>query len=263
MSSRLIKKIHRGILVVMVVTVFLAVFTFVKVLMSSNVILFLSHLVFSLIVFLFYIFYGWNYFISDYVFDKCHVIEYENFLRSKKNKKTSVKMLLEKLDFITGNNSDVDEELTLFIETEKNVLSASNTESIYKNVFDKLRSSDNSFIKSYTEVLEFIKDKKYEEALDKLDRISDINNLFDIPRSFYTAYVLFEMGKCDDEAQNHILFLVNRGRESRYYVLAKQFFKLDDVNSKVASSREKLVIPKYWIAFMAYLIWVALVFIFV
>ena len=258
----MIKKVHLITMMTYFITMFLAIIAFVKILRSSNVILLLVHLAVTLTTIVFYVYYGWNRFIGDYVYDKCHLVEYVDLLNSKKRTNKNAKKVLRDLSFITADNTTVtDSTIDRFIQIEKAILSGDNTEAIDEQIIMDLKQADGSFIPHYTEVLELIMQRNYQHALNKLDSLRNKTNMEDIPRQFYTAYVLDKIGGCNDEIASCISFLSNRGKESRYSEYAKMYLNTGNTVEDKSDTKELTEIPRVWILFIIYVIWMVLLYI--
>lgn len=260
----MIRRAHLLTMIAIFITLFLAVIVMGKMLCSSNSILFLVHLVVTITTLFLYAFLGWRRFIGDYVYDRCHLKEYENFLYPKKIKNKTTKKVLRDLSFMTGNNTlATDQAIENFMQVEKEVLSESNTEAISEQVLLALKHTDGNYIPYYTGVIELIMQGNYQDALKKLDCLNNQTNMADIPRQFYTAYILDKIGGSEDEIKSCISFLLNRGGDTRYSEYVKQYINARNIVEDEADSKDLLEIPRLWIVFAFYAIWIVLLYLLV
>ena len=259
----MIKRVHLWSIITLLFSVALSLMSFGKFQYSSGEIIFLVHFVVTMITILLYVIYGWNRFIGDYVGDKCHLKEYENLLYSKKVKTKSAKNVLRELSFFTGRNAhDSDPVIETFIQVEKAVLSG-NKETISEQTLLDLKQTGGTIISEYACIIELIMKGYYQDALNKLDRLRNKTNMIDIPRQFYTAYILDKIGVCEDEIKSCISFLINRGQDTRYLEYAKQYINKRNIVENDSESKDLLEIPRFWIVFVINTIWIVLLNLFV
>ena len=259
----MIKRVHLIYIITILVSAALFLVSCGKFQYSSHDVIFLVHFVVTMVTLLFYVFYGWNRFIGDYVGDKCHLIELENLFLYKKRKNKSAKKALRDISFFTGRNTHAtDQAIESFMQVEKAFLSG-NKETISYQTLLNLKQAGGKYVSEYACIIELIMQGFYQDALNKLDSLRNKSNMVDIPRQFYTAYVLDKIGGCEDEIKSCISFLLNRGRDTRYSEYVRQYISARNIVEDEADSKELLEIPRLWIVFAFYTIWIVLLYLLV
>ena len=162
-----------------------------------------------------YRFYGWNWVIQDYVYNKCNLDEYLSFLLKKnKNKYTP---LIGELSFLSSKEMLPNAELAYFIRVEQYIFGM-NEEPIsdIERILAELCGSKNFFISNYTPILMDVYKEEYDSAISKLNSLTSANNLYEIPRQFYLMQIFSKQNKYAEEVQDCIEFIKNKGFDTRY-----------------------------------------------